>query len=449
MLFYRIGEIYSTRRERSMAEQMRIVTRDIDVPGIDTLAVYQAHGGYQSLRKALALEPAAIIEEIKTSQLRGRGGAGFPAGMKWSFLAKGSPKPTYLCCNADESEPGTFKDRMLMERLPHRVIEGILISSYATGTKQAFIYIRGELAYAARQLERAVEEARAAQLVGKNILGTGVDIEVVVHRGAGAYICGEETALLESLEGKRGYPRLKPPFPAAAGLYGGPTVINNCETLTTIPMIIEMGGAKYAEIGTEKSKGTRIYCVSGQVNKPGNYELPLGIPLRTIIEEYAGGVLNGKQAKAIIPGGSSMPMLPASKLDIPMDYESVAAAGSQLGAAGVIVISEEACIVGAVLRMTEFYRDESCGKCTPCREGTFWLVQLLERLEAGHGHAEDIPLLLDICDNISGKSFCPLGDAATGPIVSSIKNFRDEYIYHAEHHCCMVGPKAHQPVAAH
>ncbi len=421
-----------------MADQMRVVTKDIDVAGIDTLPEYQAHGGYQALRKALAMEPGAILEEVKTSGLRGRGGAGFSTGLKWSFLAKGSPKPTYLCCNSDESEPGTFKDRMIMEKLPHRLIEGVLISSYATGAKIAFIYIRGELALAARQVERALEETYAAGLAGRNILGSGVAIEIILHRGAGAYICGEETALMESLEGKRGYPRLKPPFPAAAGVYGGPTVINNCETLATVPPIIANGGAWYASIGTEKSKGTRIFCVSGQVNRPGNYELPMGTPLRAIIDDYAGGVLGGRQVKAVIPGGSSTPMLGADKLDTPMDYESVQAAGSALGAAGVIVIDESTCIVGAVLRMTEFYRDESCGKCTPCREGTYWLAELLERLEHGHGRAEDVDLLNDICGNMMGRCFCPLGDAAATPIVSAIQLFKDEFIYHAAHGRCLV-----------
>jgi NADH-quinone oxidoreductase subunit F len=431
-----------------MAEQTRIVTKDIDVPGIDTLDVYRQHGGYEALRKALAMEPTAIIEEVKTSQLRGRGGAGFPTGNKWSFLAKGTSKPTYLCCNSDESEPGTFKDRMLMEKLPHRLIEGMLITAYATGTKKAFIYIRGELALAARQLERALAEAYAAGLAGKNVMGSGNDIDVIVHRGAGAYICGEETSLLESLEGRRGYPRLKPPFPAVAGLYGGPTVINNCETLSTIPPIIQNGGAWYASYGTEKSKGTRIFCVSGHVNRPGNYELPLGTPLRTIIEDFAGGIWKGRKMKAFIPGGSSMPMLGADKIDLVMDYESVMAAGSQLGAAAVIVMDDQTCIVGAVTRMVEFYRDESCGKCTPCREGTYWLVQLLERLEEGHGRADDIALLNDICSNMAGRCFCPLGDAATSPIVSAIKLFRDEFIYHVEHGHCMVGSETREPVAS-
>ena len=431
-----------------MAEQTRIVTKDIDVPGIDTLDVYRQHGGYEALRKALTMEPAAIIEEVKTSQLRGRGGAGFPTGNKWSFLAKGTGKPTYLCCNADESEPGTFKDRMLMEKLPHRLIEGMLITAYATGTQKAFIYIRGELALAARQLERALAEAYAASLAGKNVMGSGSDIDVVVHRGAGAYICGEETSLLESLEGRLGYPRLKPPFPAVAGLYGGPTVINNCETLSTIPPIILNGGEWYASYGTEKSKGTRIFCVSGHVNRPGNYELTLGTPLRTIIEDYAGGIWKGRKMKAFIPGGSSMPMLGADKIDLVMDYESVMAAGSQLGAAAVIVMDDQTCIVSAVARMVEFYRDESCGKCTPCREGTYWLVQLLDRLEEGHGRADDIALLNDICSNMAGRCFCPLGDAATSPIVSAIKLFRDEFIYHVEHGHCMIGAETREPVAS-
>src|SRR5579883_1763515 len=305
-----------------MAEQMRVVTKDIDVPGIDTLAVYEQHGGYQALRKALGMEPAAVLEEVKASGLRGRGGAGFPTGMKWSLLAKGSPKPTYVVCNSDESEPGTFKDRMLMEKLPHRLVEGVLISAYATGAKQAFIYIRGELALAARQVMRAIDEAYAAGYAGKNIMGSGHDIDVMVHHGAGAYICGEESALLESLEGKRGYPRLKPPFPAVVGLYGGPTVINNVETMATVPGVLRVGAQTYAAYGTEKSKGTRIYCLSGHVNHPGNYELPLGTPLRTLIEDFGGGVRLGRKVKAITPGGSSAPFLSADQLDTPLDYEA-------------------------------------------------------------------------------------------------------------------------------
>jgi NADH-quinone oxidoreductase subunit F len=370
------------------------------------------------------------------------GGAGFPTGTKWELVRKESRTPKYVICNADESEPGTFKDRMIMEVSPHLVVEGTIIAAYATRVHHAFIYVRGELPLAYHQVSRAVREAYAAGYLGRNILGSGYDLDVTVHPGAGAYICGEESALLESLEGKRGYPRLKPPFPALVGLYGGPTVINNLETVATLPAIVRLGAAAYATYGTEKSKGTRIYCLSGHVNRPGNYELPLGTPLRTLIEDFGGGVWHGKRLKAVIPGGSSTPFLTPAQLDTPMDFEGVAAAGSMLGSAGVIVFDEDTCIVGAVLRMTEFYRDESCGKCTPCREGTFWLVELLERLEAGKGKAADIDLLNDICDNIAGKSFCPLGDAATSSILSSIKLWRDEYVYHVTHGRCLVGPGA-------
>ncbi|GER87845.1 NADH-quinone oxidoreductase subunit F [Dictyobacter vulcani] len=430
-----------------------IITKNLDVPGIDKLDVYRQNGGYEALAKALReYQPDDIIELIKTSGLRGRGGAGFPTGMKWSFLAK-NDKPRYLCCNADESEPGTCKDRVLMEQIPHRLVEGVIITSYACKVHTAFIYVRGELAKAGREVERAVDEAYAAGLLGKNILGSDFSLDVIVHRGAGAYICGEESALMESLEGRRGYPRLKPPFPAVVGLYGGPTVINNCETLATVPAIIAGGGDWYASFGTEKSKGTRIFCLSGQVKKPGNYELPLGVPLSTLIydEQYGGGILDDRKLKAIIPGGSSTFILSPDKVDTPLDYESIAAAGSMLGSGGVIVISDATCIVGAILRMTEFYRDESCGKCTPCREGTFWMTEILERLEHGHGHLKDVDLLMDICDNLAGKSFCPLGDAATSSITSGIRQFREEFEYHARYGCCMVSSnekKQQQPTTA-
>ncbi len=423
----------------------RFVTENFEIAGIDQIEVYRAHGGYEALAKALkAFEPDALVDEVKKSGLRGRGGAGFATGLKWSFLPKESPKPRYLCVNGDESEPGTFKDRMIMEVSPHLLIEGVIIASYATKVHHAFIYVRGELLKAGLQVERAAREAYAAGLLGKNILGSGFDLEITVHHGAGAYICGEESALLESLEGKRGYPRLKPPFPAVVGLYGGPTVINNVETIATLPAIARYGADTYAAYGTEKSKGTRVYCLSGHVNRPGNYEAPLGLPLRTLIEDYGGGMRDGRQVKAIIPGGSSTPILAAANLDVALDYESVVAAGSMLGSGGVIVLDDQTCIVGATLRMSEFYRDESCGKCTPCREGTFWLVQLLERLEAGDGRESDIDLLMDICDNMFGKCFCPLGDAATSSIVSSIKLFRDEYIHHVREHACLVGPGAHR-----
>jgi NADH-quinone oxidoreductase subunit F len=421
-----------------------IITKDIDVPGIASLEVYRQHGGYEALARALKEhQPDQIVDLIKASGLRGRGGAGFPTGMKWGFLAK-NDKPRYLCCNCDESEPGTFKDRWLMEAIPHRLIEGVLITSYACRVSTAFIYVRGELKLAGDRVEQAVKEAYEAGLIGKNILGSDYSVDVIVHRGAGAYICGEESALMESLEGRRGYPRLKPPFPAAIGLYGGPTVINNCETLATVPAIIAGGAEWYASFGTEKSKGTRIFCLSGHVKKPGNYELPLGTPLSTLIydEQYGGGILNDRKLKAIIPGGSSTFLLGADKVDTPLDFESIAAAGSMLGSGGTIVIHDDTCIVGAVTRAVEFYRDESCGKCTPCREGTYWMTEILERLEHGHGREKDIDLLLDICSNITGRSFCPLGDAATSLVTSSIRLFRDEYQYHVDHGHCMVGPKA-------
>ena len=426
----------------------KFVTKNMDTPGIDRIEVYRANGGYEALAKALRdFQPDELVEEVKRSGLRGRGGAGFATGMKWSFLPKESSRPRYMCVNCDESEPGTFKDRMIMELNPHLLVEGTIISSYATKVHHAFLYVRGELPYCSEQCERAVSEAYAAGFLGKNILGSGYDLDITVSRGAGAYICGEESALMESLEGKRGYPRLKPPFPAVVGLYGGPTVINNCETIATVPSIVEHGADTYAAYGTEKSKGTRLYCLSGHVNRPGNYELPLGTTMRALIEDFGGGVRDGKQLKAVIPGGSSTPFLLPEHLDIPLDYEAVLKAGSMLGSGGVIVFDEDTCIVGAVLRMTEFYRDESCGKCTPCREGTFWLVQLLERLEEGHGKESDIALLADICDNIAGKSFCPLGDAATSSIVSSIKLFRDEYLHHIQSHACLVGPRSRRASA--
>ena len=427
-----------------------IVTKDIDVPGINSLEVYSRHVGYEALAKALReYQPDDLVELIKKSGLRGRGGAGFPTGMKWSFLAK-NDKPRYLCCNCDESEPGTCKDRMLMEKIPHRLVEGVIITSYACRVNTAFIYIRGELAEAARQVERAVQEAYNAGFIGKNILGSGYSLDVIVHRGAGAYICGEESSLMESLEGRRGYPRLKPPFPAVVGLYGGPTVINNCETLSTVPSIIAGGVEWYTSFGTEKSKGTRLFSLSGHVKKPGNYELPLGAPLRTLIydEQYGGGILGNKQLKAIIPGGSSAPILGADKVDTPLDFESIAAAGSMAGSGAVIILNEDTCIVAAILRMTEFYRDESCGKCTPCREGTYWLTEILERLEHGHGKMQDIDKLADICSNISGRSFCPLGDAATSSIVSGIKLFREEFEYHVKHGHCMVGEGVRHAIQA-
>ena len=411
-----------------MAE--KILLRNVGVPNSHTIEVYLQRGGYQALAKALKeYTPQQLVELVKASGLRGRGGAGFPAGVKWSFLPA-DVFPRYLVFNADEGEPGTFKDRVLIEHDPHGLIEGIIISSYACQVEHAFIYIRGEYAFGARRLQQAIEEAYAHGYLGKNILGSGYNLELTLHKGAGAYVCGEETALLTSLEGDRGHPKLKPPFPAQSGLYRKPTIINNVETLFNVPFIVERGAEWYRSFGTERSPGIKLFCISGHVERPGVYELPLGTPLRTLIYEYAGGPLGGQAIKAIIPGGSSTPMLPADKIDVPLDYESVAAAGSMLGSGAVIVIGERTCIVSVTERLAEFYRHESCGKCIPCREGTDWMYQILHRIEHGRGREEDLDLLLDICDNIGGKSFCPLGDAALGPVRSSIGLFREEYLEH-------------------
>jgi NADH-quinone oxidoreductase subunit F len=417
----------------------KILLRNVETPDSHILTVYESRGGYVALRKALKeCAPADLVELVKASGLRGRGGAGFPAGIKWSFLPVGV-FPRYMVCNADEGEPGTFKDRVLMEYDPHGLIEGIIISSYACQIGHAFIYIRGEYVFAANRLQAAIDEAYAQGYLGKNILGSGYDLELTLHRGAGAYVCGEETALLTSLEGDRGHPKLKPPFPAVSGLYGKPTVINNVETLFNVPLIVERGASWYRSFGTEKSPGLKLFSISGHVAKPGVYELPLATPMRTLIEEYAGGPLEGRPIKAIIPGGSSTPMLTPDKLDTPLDYESIAEAGSMLGSGAVIVIGEGTCIVNVVKRLTEFYRHESCGKCIPCREGTDWLSKILSRIEAGQGREEDLDLMLDICTNIAGKSFCPLGDAALGPVQSSIKFFRGEYLEHIRLGRCPMG----------
>jgi len=425
-----------------------VLLKHREVPDMDKLAVYQEQGGYKGLERALKeLTPDQVIDLVKASGLRGRGGAGFSTGMKWSFIPK-APMDKYVCCNADESEPGTFNNHELLENNPHQLLEGLLIACYAINCQLGFIYIRGEFARGARVLQRAVDEARAAGLIGKGILGTNFNCEIVVHRGAGAYICGEETALLESLEGKRGFPKLKPPFPAnpGGGVYGAPTVINNAMTLSNVPHILREGPEWYASFGTEKTKGFSVYSLSGHVERPGNYELPCNATFRTLINELGGGVWKGRNLKCIIPGGSSMPILPASDevLDTTMDFEGVASRGSMLGSAGIIVFDDQTCMVGAVLRLVEFYKDESCGKCTPCREGTQWLVQILHRLEHGHGRPEDLDLLLNVGSNIQGKSFCLLGDSAPVPITSGMKLFRDEFEYHIREGKCMVGPGANR-----
>ena len=418
------------------------------VPNVRQLDVYRDNGGYKGLENALKATPEEVTGIVKTAGLRGRGGAGFPAGMKWGFIPK-VDGPKYVCCNTDESEPGTFKDHELIENNPHQLIEGVLITCYAIGSDKGFIYCRGEFARGVRVLNRAVEEARAAGLIGQNILGTGFSCEIVIHRGAGAYICGEESALLESLEGKRGFPRLRPPFPAVAGLYARPTVINNCETLSNVPHILREGAEWYAQFGTEKTKGFRVYGISGCVERPGNYEMACGATFRTLIYDLAGGVWKERGIKAIVPGGLSAPyLLPTDEiLDTPMDFDSIAAKGSMQGSAGVIIFDDQTCMVAAALRSIEFYKEESCGKCTPCREGTQWLVQVLERLEHGHATEADVALLSDIADGIGGKSFCLLGDSAAAVMVSAIKNFKDEFLYHAREKTCMVGARARQAVA--
>jgi len=396
-----------------------------------TLKVYRDTGGYRSLDVALKMAPADIIDEVKKSVLRGRGGAGFPTGMKWSFVPKDSPKTKYVVCNADESEPGSFKDRYLLEFDPHAVIEGMIIAGHALGSTTGYIYFRGEYKYLIDIMDIALAEAREAGYLGKNILGSGFDHDIHTHTGAGAYICGEETALLTSLEGYRGHPRMKPPFPAVEGLYESPTVVNNVETFTSIPQIIEMGGIAWRDLGTEKSGGTKLWSISGHVKKPGVYELPMGYAdMEKFIMEDCGGMLRDNKLKAVIPGGSSVYIMNAGQIigqNVTLDYEGLVAAGSMLGTGGMMVMDETVDIMETTKNLTEFYKHESCGWCTPCREGTDWLVKIFDRIAAGGGKPEDAQLLLDICDNIEGKSFCALGDAAAWPIQSAIRQFPDDF----------------------
>jgi len=412
-----------------------------DEPDSFTLEGYRRHGGYQSLPGVLARHPDEITQLVKDSGLRGRGGAGFPTGMKWGFIPKDDGKPHYLVVNADESEPGTCKDTPLLMANPHALVEGMIIASYAISAHHAFIYIRGEIVHVVRRVQAAVAEAAAAGYLGRDILGSGYDLDITVHIGAGAYICGEETALLDSLEGRRGQPRLRPPFPAVAGLYACPTVVNNVESIASVPAIVNAGADWFRSMGTEKSAGFTLYSLSGHVTRPGQYEAPLGVTLRELLD-LAGGVREGHELKFWTPGGSSTPLLTAAHLDVPLDYEAVGAAGSMLGTKALQIFDDTTCVVRAVLRWTEFYRHESCGKCTPCREGTYWLVQLLDRLERGGGTAGDLDTLLDLCDNILGRAFCALGDGATSPITSSIEYFRDEYLAHVEQGGCPFDPVA-------
>ncbi len=404
-----------------------------------SIDVYKASGGYAKLGEWLRAEPETLVEEVKKSNLRGRGGAGFPTGMKWGFLPKDSGKPIYLCVNADESEPGTYKDRVIIERDPHRLIEAIVVSCHAIKAKTAYIYIRGEFHEGARTLNKALDEARAANLVGKDVLGTGLDIDVWVHRGAGSYECGEETALIESLEGKRGQPRIKPPFPAVVGLYGCPTIVNNVETLANVPLILERGAEWFASYGTEKNGGPKLYSISGHVARPGSYEAPMGrITLKDLIygEGYAQGIRDGHQLKAVVPGGSSTPVLLADEIDIAMDFDGVAKAGSMLGSAGTIVMDDSTCMVWMAKNLIYFYKHESCGKCSPCREGTGWMLRLLENIEAGRGTEKDLDLLWKITDSIAGKTVCPFGDAAIAPPQSTLQKFREEFEYHVREKRC-------------
>lgn len=425
----------------------KLLLTHIDVPGIQTYAIYRQHGGYRAVEKALkTMSPDDVVEEVKKSGLRGRGGAGFPTGMKWSFLAKPEGVPRYLVCNGDESEPGTFKDRFLMTYIPHALLEGMIVSSYALGAHTSYIYVRGEMMPQIRILERAIAEAKAAGFLGKNILGSGYDLEIYVQPGAGAYICGEETALLESLEGKRGNPRIKPPFPAIAGLYGCPTVVNNVESIAATVPIINDGGEEYAKIGIERSTGTKLISASGNLVKPGVYEIDLGLSVEEFIysDEYCGGIANGKRLKAVVPGGSSVPILPTNLIlktangsNRLMTYESLAdggfQTGSSMGSGGFIAFDEDQCIVRNTWNFSRFYHHESCGQCSPCREGTGWMEKVLHKIEMGHGNLSDIELLWDIQRRIEGNTICPLGDAAAWPVAAAIRHFRDEFEWHINH----------------
>jgi NADH-quinone oxidoreductase subunit F len=419
----------------------RVVLDQADERDLTKLSEYEAVGGYQSLRRAFGLDREALIETLLASGLRGRGGAGFPMGRKASFLPKpGDTKnPIYLTVNADESEPGTFKDREIIFANPHSLIEGTVIVSHAISAATAFIYIRGEYLREYEILRAALEDALAAGYVGPNVLGSQTSLTIVLHRGAGAYICGEETALLESLEGKRGQPRSKPPFPAISGLYASPTLINNVETVATVPDIVRMGGEAYAKIGVQNSAGTRVFSLSGNVVNGGNYELELGTPLRTLVYDLGGGIPNGRQLKAIIPGGSSVPVLSADQIDTPLDFDAMANAGTMLGSGAVIVIDDRCCMVQLGLRVAQFYMHESCGKCTPCREGTRWMVQILKKIEYGEASQGELDLLLDVCDRILGNCLCPLGDAAAMPVASYVARFRDEYQRHVDEGACPFG----------
>jgi NADH-quinone oxidoreductase subunit F len=412
--------------------EVKVLTRRFGLPDSTSLDTYLTHDGFRGFQKALAMKPDEIVGEVKVSNLRGRGGAGFPTGMKWSFVPRQSSKPKYIVANGDESEPGTCKDRLLMENDPYQLIEGMLIAGLAVDAHAGYIYIRGEYRYLIDILDRAIEEAYRRGYLGKNILGSGFDFDVHTHTGAGAYECGEESALLESLEGKRGIPRIRPPFPAVAGAFQYPTVLNNVETYCAVPYIMREGGAAFAVLGTPKNGGTRLFCLSGHVNRPGVYELPMGFNLLRMIEEVGGGMRHGKRLKAVIPGGSSCPVLKAEECDLAMDYDSVAKAGSMLGSGGVVVMDEDTCMVKAAMRIMRFYAHESCGWCIPCREGTTWLRKILVRFHEGRGEPSDIDLIGELARNMLGRTFCPLGDAAAMPTMAFVQKFREEFEAHLD-----------------
>jgi NADH-quinone oxidoreductase subunit F len=426
-----------------------MLTAHVREPGSFTLDFYLRHQGYEGLKKALTMPPDHVIETVKASGLRGRGGAGFPTGLKWQFVDKKSPSPRYLACNADESEPGTFKDHLLMERNPHLLIEGCAIGCYAIGAKVAYIYIRGE--FYQHVLEQALNEAYAAGFLGRSVLGSGFDCDIYVHRGAGAYEAGEETALLESLEGKRAQPRNKPPFPASVGLYNCPTAVNNVETLANVPLILRHGAEWYVALGPEKNGGPKLYCVSGHVKRPGVYEASMHVTLRELVEGYAGGVRDGRTLKAVIPGGSSVPILLPDQLDTRASFDDVQKAGSLLGSAGIVAIDDTTCMVWLATNLLHFYRHESCGKCTPCREGTDWLYKILLRIERGEGQMRDLELLSSLAGQIGGKTLCAFGDAAVTPVTTTLKHFRHEYEAHVRDGCCplVADWRAPQPAGAH
>jgi NADH-quinone oxidoreductase subunit F len=418
----------------------KVLLRNTDVTDSHTLSVYRFRGGYRALEKVLReMTPEKVVEEVKASGLRGRGGAGFPTGVKWGFVPRESPKPKYVICNADESEPGTFKDRLLIEKDPHAVIEGTILAAYAIQSYTAFIYIRGEFSFGAQVLQRAIDEALQQGYLGRNILGSGYDLDLILHRGAGAYICGEETGLLSSLEGGRGWPKVKPPFPATHGLFGCPTVVNNVETLAAVPWIVDRGAQQYAAMGTEKSKGTKLFSVSGHIRRPGVYEVEMGYPFKRFLEEDCGGVANGRRLKGVIPGGASMPVLRADEVEgVQMDYESMQAAGTLLGSGGVIVMDDSTCMVKSAWNIARFFAHESCGQCTPCREGCHWLEKIFWRIEKGEGRQEDLDLILSVSGNIIGNTICPFGDAAAMPAAAFVKKYREEFEEHIVEKRCVV-----------